>query len=138
MITYCGVDCCKVCSKLSECGGCEKCQGHPFGGNCVAERNKNFLTLKNQIIEEINSFGIEDLTLNDFNLLNGAYVNFAYPLPNGTTAQFLNDNDIYFANQIERPNSERFYGVVANEEFILICEYGFNGVNPEIILYKRR
>ena len=29
------------------------------------------------------------LTLNDFNLLNGAYVNLAYPLPNGTTAQFL-------------------------------------------------
>ena len=79
-----------------------------------------------------------DLTLNDFNLLNGAYVNLAYPLPNGTTTQFLNDNDIYFANQIERPNSERCYGVVANEEFILICEYGSNGANPEIILYKRR
>lgn len=46
MKTYCGIDCCKDCDKLSDCGGCEKCQGHPFGGNCVAERNKNFLTLK--------------------------------------------------------------------------------------------
>ncbi len=138
MKTYCGIDCCKNCDKLSECGSCEKCQGHPFGGSCVAERNRNFLTLKNQIIEEINSFGIKDLTLNDFNLLNGAYVNLAYPLPNGTTVQFLNDNDIYFAKQIERPNSERCYGIVANEEFILICEYGCNGANPEIILYKRR
>ena len=45
MKTYCGIDCCKDCDKLSECGGCEKCQGHPFGGNCVAERNKDFLTV---------------------------------------------------------------------------------------------
>ena len=50
MKTYCGINCCKDCDKLSECGGCEKCHGHPFGGNCVAERNENFLTLKNQII----------------------------------------------------------------------------------------
>ena len=63
MKTYCGIDCCKDCDKLSKYGGCEKCQGHPFGGNCVAERNKNFLTLKNQIIEEINSFGIKNLSM---------------------------------------------------------------------------
>ena len=60
MKTYCGIDCCKDCDKLPECGGCEKCQGHPFGRNCVAERNENFLTLKNQIIEEINQ-GIADV-----------------------------------------------------------------------------
>lgn len=138
MKTYCGMDCCKDCGKLSECGGCEKCQGHPFGGSCVAERNRDFLTLKSELVKEINALGIKELAINDLNLLNGAYVNLAYPLPNGTTTQFLNDNDIYFANQIERPNSERCYGVVANEEFILICEYGCNGANPEIILYKRR
>lgn len=50
----------------------------------------------------------------------------------------MNDKDIYLGNQIERQDSERCYGVVADENFILVCEYGCNGVNPEIVLYKRR
>ena len=39
---------------------------------------------------------------------------------------------------LQRQYSERCYGVVANEDLILICEYGCNGSDPEIILYKRR
>ncbi len=27
-MTYCGVDYCKECSNLSQCGGCEQCAGH--------------------------------------------------------------------------------------------------------------
>ncbi len=76
--------------------------------------------------------------MNDLNLLTGAYVNLEYPLSNGTTVKFLNDKDIYLGNQIERQDSERCYGVVANEDFILICEYGCKGSDPEIVLYKRR
>ena len=120
------------------CGGCEQCQGHPFGGSCVAERNSNFSELKQQLIEEINALGIGGLIVDDLNLLTGAYVNLEYPLSNGTTVKFLNDKDIYLGNQIERQDSERCYGVVANEDFILICEYGYNGSDPEIVLYKRR
>ena len=62
----------------------------------------------------------------------------AYQLPNGETVKFLNDNDVYLGNQIEKQNSERCYGVVASEEFILVCEYGCNGINPEIVLYAKR
>ena len=69
---------------------------------------------------------------------NGAYVNLEYPLSNGTTVKFLNDKDVYLGNQIERTNSERCYGVVANEDFILVCEYGCNGADPEIVMYKHR
>ena len=120
------------------CGGCEQCQGHPFGGSCVAERNSNFSELKQQLIEEINALDIGGLIVDDLNLLTGAYVNLEYPLSNGTTVKFLSDKDIYLGNQIERQDSERCYGVVANEDFILICEYGCNGSDPEIVLYKRR
>ena len=137
-MTYCGIDCCKECSRLAECGGCEKCGGHPFGGSCVAERNKDFSQLKQQLIDEINALGICGLIVENLNLLTGAFVNLEYPLSNGTTVKFLNDKDIYLGNQIEIPNSERCYGVVANEDFILVCEYGCNGANPEIVLYKRR
>ena len=137
-MTYCGIDCCENCVRFSECGGCEKCAGHPFGGSCIAERNRDFSALKQQLIEEINALGIDGLIVYDLNLLSGEYVNLGYPLFNGTTVRFLNDKDIYLGNQIERQDSERCYGVVADEMFILVCEYGCNGVDPEIVLYKRR
>ena len=137
-MTYCGMDCCKDCSKAAQCGGCEKCNGHPLGGSCIAERNKNLAALKNSLIDEINALCIEGLTICELFLLNGAYVNLEYPLSNGTTVKFLNDKDVYLGNQIERTNSERCYGVVANEDFILVCEYGCNGADPEIVMYKHR
>ena len=138
MMTYCGENCCKECERLLECGGCEQCQGHPFGGSCVAERNKDFSFLKRRLIDEINTFGIEGLNVTDLNLLTGSYVNLPYPLANGSMVRFLKDNDIYLGNQVERADSDRCYGIVANEVFILICEYGCNGSDPEIVLYKRR
>ena len=138
MTTYCGNDCCKECDRLSACGGCERCQGHPFGGSCVAERNKDFPLLKRQLIGEINDFGIAGLEVDDLNLLTGSYVNLPYPLANSSTVRFLKDDDIYLGNQVERADSDRCYGVVANEDFILVCEYGCNGSDPEIVLYTRR
>lgn len=137
-MTYCGSDCCKECSRAAECGGCEKCGGHPFGGSCIAERNKNFAELKKELINEINALRIDELAIKELFLLNGAYVNLAYPLDNGTTVKFLNDNDVYLGNQVEKATSERCYGIVANEAFILVCEYGRDGADPKIILYKRR
>ncbi len=137
-MTYCGSNCCEECSRFSACGGCEKCAGHPFGGSCIAERNRNFPELKQQLMEEINALGIGGLMVDDLNLLTGAYVNLAYPLSNGTSVKFLNDKDIYLGNQIERQDSERCYGVAADERFILVCEYGCDGADPEIVLYKRR
>lgn len=119
-------------------GGCEQCKGHPFGGSCVAERNKDFPSLKRRLIDGINAFGIGELTVDDLNLLPGYYVNLSYPLENGSTVQFLKYKDIYLGNQVERTDSDRCYGIAANEDFILICEYGCNGSDPEIVMYKRR
>ena len=138
-MTYCGdTECCKSCGRFAECGGCEKCAGHPFGGSCIAERNKDFFSLKHSLIEEINALGISGLHVDNLNLLFGAYVNLEYPLSNGATVSFLSNENIYLGNQIERADSERCYGVVADETFILVCEYGCNGAEPEIVLYKRR
>ena len=138
-MTYCGdTECCKSCGRFAECGGCEKCAGHPFGGSCIAERNKDFFRLRHSLIEEINALGISGLHVDNLNLLFGAYVNLEYPLSNGATVSFLSNENIYLGNQIERADSERCYGVVADETFILVCEYGCNGAEPEIVLYKRR
>ena len=130
-MTYCGSDCCKECSRLPECGGCEKTGGHPFGGSCIAERNRDFPGLKKRLIDELNSLGIEGLAVDTLYLLNGAFVNLEYPLSNGTAVRFLNDNDVYLGCQIERTGSERCFGVVANEAFILV-QYGIAPLSVQV------
>jgi len=142
-MAICGVDCCKDCNRANECGGCEKTNGHPFGGNCIAAKTikqlgmDNYNKLKVDLIKEINALNIDGLKVNDLNLLNGFYVNLEYPLANGNTVKFLNDTDIYLGNQIEL-NNDRCYGVICNEEFIIVAEYGTYGVNPKLIEYKKR
>lgn len=144
MESICGVDCCSECPKLNECGGCTKTQGHPFGGRCVAAECvkqggfDKFHELKNTLINEINALNIENLKVSDLNLLNGFFVNMEYELPNGQKVKLLEDNNIYWGNQIETPGSDRCLGVSCDDKYILVCEYGCDGSNPQIVEYKRR
>lgn len=144
MLSICGKDCCEKCSRKESCGGCIKVKGHPFGGQCVAANwiqnfgREGMEERKQALMQEINALSIPDLRITDLNLLNGFYVNLEYPLPNGQTAKFLRDENIYWGNQIERPDSERCYGLVADDDFVLVCEYGCNGTDPQIVLYKKR
>lgn len=98
MLAICGVDCCSGCPRRTECGGCIKTDGHPFGGTCIAAECINqggfdaFHALKKELIREINSLGIRHLHVADLNLLNGFYVNLTYPLPNKSSAKFLDDD----------------------------------------------
>ena len=143
--TYCGLDCCGQCpAHGGACAGCAETDGHPCGGSCFAAeliREKGmdaFLALKTQLVGEINALGLPELQVTDLNLLFGDYVNLEYPLPGGGTAKFLQGGRIYFANQIERAGSERCYGVVADETLLLVCAYGCEGADPELLLYKKR
>ncbi len=144
MISLCGLDCCGSCDRREACGGCVATQGNPFGGTCLAAEcvkkggQEGFLALKATLVKEINSLGLKGLQIEDLNLLNGFYVNLEYPLPNGETVKFLNDHNVYLGNQIEIPGSDRCYGVIADLEHLLVCTYGCNGADPEIILYKKR
>ncbi len=94
--------------------------------------------MKEQLIKEINSLGITDLKVSDMNEGKGSYVNLQYSLPSGQTVKFWDDEKKYFINQIEKQNSERCYGIVADESYLLVCEYGCEGSNAEIIVYKKR
>lgn len=68
----------------------------------------------------------------------GSFMNVAYTLGNGETVKILNDEKIYLANQICKQNSDRFYGIAADENNILVCEYGENGSDVEVVVYKKR
>ena len=73
------------------------------------------------------------------NALVGGYVNLAYPLPSGAAVKFLNDRVTYLGNQLEPEfGGDRCFGVLANMDFIMICTYGENGADPELLLYKKR
>lgn len=144
MEAICGADCCSICSKKEECGGCVKTDGHPFGGTCIAAeciREGGFETfhkLKQTLIDEFNALGIKELQVSDLNLLNGFFVNLEYTLANGQKVKLLEDDKVYLGNQIERPGNDRCYGIVADNDYLLVCEYGCSGADPEIVMYKRR
>ena len=99
-----------------------------------------FEEFKQNLIEEINALNIEGMPkVEKLNALVGKYVNLEYPLPNGASAKFLNDGTTYLGNQLESEfGGERCFGVLANMDFILICTYGADGANPELVLYKKR
>lgn len=143
-MTYCGLDCCGQCPRATECGGCENTGGHPFGGSCVAAEwvqhggSKRLNQEKQRLIAEVNALDIPKLVITDVTLLNGFYVNLAYLLPNGDAVKLLQDQRVYLGAQIAQPGSERFYGVVGDERFLLISSYGPGGEAPEIILYRKR
>jgi len=119
--------------------------GRPFHNECVtaecykAGGEECFLTYKNDLIEEFNALGIEDMpTITELCPLNGAFVNLEYPLPNRKKIKLLEDSKIYLGYQVEKNGSDRCYGLVADREYLLVCEYGSNGENPEIVVYKKR
>ena len=83
--------------------------------------------------------GIADMPkINTLCSLNGAFVNLEYSLPNRKKIKLLEDSKIYLGYQVEKPGSDRCYGLIADNEHLLVCEYGADGADPEIVVYKKR
>ena len=150
MESICGANC-EECELYinKKCEGCQATNGCPFGKKCWIAKyyeiggKESFAEFKKQIIEEFNSLNIEGMpTITELYALNGAYVNMEYPLPNGTKVKFLNDNETYLGTQVECEfndgDTKKCFGLLANPTFLLVCEYGENGSNPELIIYKKR
>ena len=99
-----------------------------------------FEAFKQRLIEEINALHIEGMPkVEKLNALVGAYVNLDFQLPGGMKARFLDNQTTYLGNQLEPEFGEgRCFGIVANMDFILICTYGAEGADPELVLYKKR
>ena len=99
-----------------------------------------FEAFKKQLVEEINGLSVEGMPrVESLNALVGRYVNLAYRLPGGMEAKFLDDRTTYLGTQLEsKLGGDRCFGVLANVDFILICTYGKDGADPELVLYKKR
>ena len=99
-----------------------------------------FEAFKRQLIDEINALHIEGMPrVERLNALVGRYVNLEYRLPGGARVKFLDDGTTYLGNQLASEfGGERCFGVLANMDFLLVCTYGKDGADPELVLYKKR
>ena len=138
MKSICGADC-ATCQWNSTCPGCsdEKC----FIARYIKRDGKEaYEEFKQTLIGEFNALKIPGMPeITELYALVGNFVNLPYPLPSGQIVKFLDNNSMYLGNQVECQDKKgRCYGVVACTDFLLVCEYGENGADPEIVLYKRR
>ena len=98
---------------------------------------------KEKLIEEFNLLDIPGMPkINELYAINGAFVNPAYPMPDGRLVKLLDDNAIYLATQVECEFNDgslmRCFGLVGGPDFLLVGEYGENCADPELIIYKKR
>ena len=108
------------------------------------ETNRKCLRLDNEfkekLIGEINALNVEGMPkVEKLNALVGKYINLDFRLPNGNIVKFLDDGTTYLGNQLECEfGGDRCFGIAANADFILICTYGEDCKDPELVIYKKR
>lgn len=142
----CGANCAE-CPSKEACPGCAKTNGCPFGKQCFVAKYiltgglENWQVFKQGLIDEINDFNIDGMEpVTELYPLVGSFVNLEYPIPSGTV-RFLKDDEVYLGAQVKNlldESGKTCFGVIARDNFILICTYEANGANPEIVIYKRR
>lgn len=145
--SLCGANCAE-CPSVKECRGCAETNGAPYGKACFIAKyiltggTENYTAFKKTLIDEINALNVEGMErVSELYPLVGSFVNLEYPLPSGGTVKLLKDDETYLGAQVANLLGEAgksCYSVIAREGFILVCEYGENGANPEIVVYKRR
>ena len=138
MKSLCGADCAN-CQWNSTCPGCsdEKC----FIARYIKRDGKEaYEHFKQTLIAEFNALKIPGMPkITELYALVGNFVNLPYPLPSGQIVKFLDNNSMYLGNQVKCQSREgRCYGLLADEHFLLVCEYGENGADPEVVAYLRR
>lgn len=158
-LSRCGLDCSK-CEWKENCSGCAATDGKPFGGDCMLARcsrqkglsscrecaaggcfgeSAKACMLKQQLIAEYHALGIADMEqVSDLNALKGSYVNLEYTLPSGQKVKLWDDNRIYLGSQVCKKDSDRCYGLTADENYLCVCEYGENGSDAQLVVYQRR
>lgn len=151
-IALCGLDCAE-CGMKDQCSGCAPTGGRPFGGTCMLaaccqgkgqERcapcgSFEACGLKAQLIAEFNALGIADMPeVTDLAALAGSFINLEYGFPGGQKAKLWDDSRVYLGWQLPKQGSERCYGLAADERYLMVSEYGEDGKDPELVVFKRR
>lgn len=140
--SICGADCTK-CEFTSACAGCTETDGAPFGKPCLVagccRKGENVLQeLKDKLMAAFNGLGIPDMPpVTELYALKGSVINIAYTLPSGEIMKFWDDDKIYLGYQLPKQDSDRCYGIVADEQYLMVSEYSGYGSDAEIVVFKR-
>lgn len=143
----CGANCAE-CPSREACKGCAETGGCPFGKQCYIAKYitvggiEKYAEFKKWIIDEVNALDIAGMEkVSELYPLVGNFVNLEYPMPNGEKVKFLQNDEMYLGAQVKNlfdESGKSCFGVIARESFIIVCEYGENCENPEIVVFKRR
>lgn len=140
--SICGIDCAK-CQLNNTCNGCAETEGNPFGAGCMValclkDGQIALCEFKKNLIAAFNELNIQDMELiTSLNALKGSFINIEYTLPNGQIVKFWDDNKIYFGTQLRKKGSDKCYGIVADEKYLMVAEYSGYGSDAEVIVFKR-
>ena len=94
--------------------------------------------MQEKILKKLSECGITELAnVKVLNELPGIFVNMESRLPNGTVVKILDDNATYYGCQAEITNSEKCYGVAADENQFVVYRYGCNGIDSEVVLWAK-
>lgn len=94
--------------------------------------------LKGKLLAAFNELGIQDMEkVTDLYPLVGAVINIEYALPNGQVVKFWDDGGIYLGYQMRKKDSDRSYGIVADEEYLMVSEYSGYGEDAKVVVFKK-
>ena len=128
MKSICGIDCTN-CELSGACSGCAATEGRPFGVECLVaqccKRGEAALdALKKRLIAAFNALHIPDMEeVTELNALKGSFANILYALPNGQIVKFW--------------ESDRCYGIIADEKYLMVSEYSGFGADADIVVFKQ-
>lgn len=140
--SLCGADCAN-CPFSTGCAGCRETDAHPFGQPCMVadyckQGHNAFAAFKQKLIDAFNALPLSDLpAVTELFALRGAFINLPFLLPSGETVKFWHDDRIYLGTQLPKPGTNRCYGLAGDDRYLMLCEYGENGIDPELLIFKR-
>ena len=92
---------------------------------------------KEKLIAALNDLKIEDMEeVTELHALKGSFANLTYPLPNGESVKFWDDNKIYLGNLLPKKGGGS-YGIVADENYLMVSECGEDVSHAKIVVLKR-
>lgn len=145
--SICGADCAR-CPSEEVCPGCAETRGCPFGKQCflaqyiLTEGMECYLAFREKLMDEVNALAIDGMEpITALYPLVGSFVNLEYPLPSGERVKFLRDDEVYLGAQVQDlgdDSGKTCFGVIARENFLLVCRYGENADDPQLVAYRSR
>ena len=91
-----------------------------------------------KILNRLQTLGFPELAgIDHLNEFDGSFLNLKAKLPNGQTAQILDNNKRYFAIEVELEGQQKCWGVAADDQQIAIFTYAAGGTDAELIAWVK-